>query len=296
MIILIQQYKKYTLEEIKMKKIIATILLGGLLLGMTACGSAPKEVTEDSNETVQEEVKETETEEKEEVTEPTPEPTEEPTPEPTEEPKEDFTRDIAMNKVTDLFNARNELFANGKVDTDLNFLVAAENINGGIELTGITTADGVNTDEDARSKWATVANYFYDYVNNNSGYYDLGEYLTSHTFDEIIDKYSSNLRNESVDTDIVIMAEAPGVLPYLLENLDNLSFGDLISGEECTAASVNDIDVYYEMPILINGEKCGVTAVFDEAGNLLNLITVDEDGWTDDNYRDSTDEVLALEN
>lgn len=277
-----------------MKKIIATILLGGLLFGMTACGSASKEVTEVSNETVQEEVKETETEEKEEVTEPTPEPTEKPTPEPTEEPKEEFTRDIAMNKVTDLFNARNELFKNGKVDTDLNFLVAAETLTGGIELTGIKTADGFNTDEDGYPKFATIINYFYDYVNNGCGYYDLGEYITSHTADEILNKYAKQVYEK--DTDNVIMLEAPGVLPYLLKNLENLSFGDLISGEECTAAPVSDVEVYYEMPILINGEKCGVTAVFDESGNLLNLITVDEDGWSDDNYGDSTNEVLALEN
>ena len=54
--------------------------------------------------------------------------------------------------------------------------------------------------------------------------------------------------------------------------------------------------LHYEMPILINNEKCGVTAVFDESGNLLNLITVDEEGWSDDNYGDSTNEVLALNN
>ena len=42
-------------------------------------------------------------------------------------------------------------------------------------------------------------------------------------------------------------------------------------------------------------QALGVTAVFDESGNLLNLITVDEDGWSDENYGDSTAEVLALE-
>lgn len=280
-----------------MKKIIATILLGGLLFGMTACGSAPKEVTEDSNETVQEEVKETETEEKEEVTEPTPEPTEEPTPEPTEGPKEEFTRDIAMNKVTDLFNARNELFRNGKVETDLNFLVAIEQVCAGIDKyqsTSITTADGISIDGDGTIKWAAVANYFYDYVNNNCGYYDLGEYITTNNSDDILNKYLNG--NVFGDTDNLMMYEAVGIIPYLLENLDNLSFGDLISGEDCTIAPVSDVEVYYELPILICDEKCGVTAVFDESGNLLNLISVDEDGWTDDNYRNSTNEVVALEN
>lgn len=285
-----------------MKRKLAMIcIISTLAFSLTACGNNTDATTPATNETEEASTEEVATTEESvanitSTEKSTPEPVEKQTPEPTEEPTEEFTKDIAEAKVADLFNARNELFANGKVDTDLNFLVAAETLSGGTELTGIATSDAINTDEKAEVKWATVANYFYDYINNNSGYYDLGEYLTSHTYDEIIDRYFSKLRNESVDTDNVVMLEAPGVLPYLLENLDNLSFGDLISGEECTAAPVSDVDVYYEMPILINGEKCGVTAVFDEAGNLLNLITVDEDGWTDDNYRDSTDEVLALEN
>lgn len=285
-----------------MKRKLAMIcIISTLAFSLTACGNSTDATTPATNETEEASTEEVATTEESvanitSTEKSTPEPVEKQTPEPTEEPTEEFTKDIAEAKVADLFNARNELFANGKVDTDLNFLVAAETLSGGTELTGIATSDAINTDEKAEVKWATVANYFYDYINNNSGYYDLGEYLTSHTYDEIIDRYFSKLRNESVDTDNVVMLEAPGVLPYLLENLDNLSFGDLISGEECTAAPVSDVDVYYEMPILINGEKCGVTAVFDEAGNLLNLITVDEDGWTDDNYRDSTDEVLALEN
>lgn len=285
-----------------MKRKLAMIcIISTLAFSLTACGNSTDATTPATNETEETSTEEVATTEESAANitsteKSTPEPVEKQTPEPTEEPKNEFTKDIAEAKVAELFNARNELFANGKVDTDLNFLVAAETLSGGTELTGIATSDAINTDEKAEVKWATVANYFYDYINNNSGYYNLGEYLTSHTYDEIIDRYFSKLRNESVDTDNVVMLEAPGVLPYLLENLDNLSFGDLISGEECTAAPVSDVDVYYEIPILINGEKCGVTAVFDEAGNLLNLITVDEDGWTDDNYRDSTDEVLALEN
>lgn len=285
--------KKY----VKTLVVLATM---ATILSVTACGSKADTEVAKVTETVEEKATTEETTVEATVAEPTeaptPEPTEEPTPEPTEEPQNEFTKDIAEAKVAELFNARNELFKHGKVDTDLNFLVAAETLTGGIELTGIKTADGFNTDEDFRPKHATVTNYLYDYVNKNSGYYELGSYLTSHTYDEIIDKYSSNLRNESVDTDMVTMMEAPGVIPYLLENLDNLTFGDLISGEECTAAPVSDVKVYYEMPILINNEKCGVTAVFDESGNLLNLITVDEEGWSDDNYGDSTNEVLALNN
>lgn len=285
-----------------MKRKLAMIcIISTLAFSLTACGNSTDATTPATNETEEASTEEVATTEESAANitsteKSTPEPVEKQTPEPTEEPKNEFTKDIAEAKVAELFNARNDLFKNGKVDTDLNFLVAAETLSGGIKLTGITTADAVNTDEHAEAKWATVANYFYDYVNNESGYYNLGEYLTSHTYDEIIDRFFSKLRNESVDTDIVTMLEAPGVLPYLLENLDNLSFGDLVSGEDCTAKPVSGIEVYYEMAILLNGEKCGVTAVFDKSGMILNLITVDEDGWTDDNYKDSVDEVLALEN
>lgn len=281
-------------------RILAVITAVTMILFATACGNKADTEVANVTETVEEKATTEETTVEAPVAEPTeaptPEPTEEPTPEPTEEPVVEFTRDIAMEKVVNLFNARNELFKNGKVDTDLNFLVAAETLTGGIELTGVTTADGINTDENMLPKHATVTNYFYDYVNNSCGYYDLGEYLTSHTYDEIIDKYSSNLKNESVDTDMVTMMEVPGVLPYLLANMDNMTFGELlVCDETCKINPVSGVEVCYEMPLLINEEKCGVTAVFDEAGNLLNLITVDEDGWSDDNYGDSTQEVLALE-
>lgn len=281
-------------------RILAVITAVIMILFATACGNKADTEVANVTETVEEKTTTEETTVEAPVAEPTeastPEPTEEPTPEPTEEPVAEFTRDIAMEKVVNLFNARNELFKNGKVDTDLNFLVAAETLTGGIELTGVTTADGVNTDEDNYPKLSTITNYFYDYVNNNCGYYDLGEYLTSHTYDEIIDKYSFNLKNEEWDTEEIIMLETIGVIPYLLTNMDNMTFGELIvCDENCKINPVSGVEVCYEMPLLINEEKCGVTAVFDEAGNLLNLITVDEDGWSDDNYGDSTQEVLALE-
>ena len=279
-------------------RIFAVITAVTMILFATACGNKADTEVANVTETVEEKATTEETTVEAPVAEPTeaptPEPTEEPTPEPTEEPVAEFTRDVAMEKVVNLFNARNELFKNGKVDTDLNFLVAAETLTGGIELTGITTADGVNTDEDGYPKLATIVNYFYDYVNNNCGYYDLGEYLTSHSYDEIVNKYAKF--GETFETDEAMMIEAPGVLPYLLANMDNMTFGELIVCDEtCKINPVSGVEVCYEMPLLINEEKCGVTAVFDEAGNLLNLITVDEDGWSDDNYGDSTQEVLALE-
>lgn len=280
------------------KRIFTTLMTITLIAGLlTGCGATEQPAeTAETTETVDETVEAPElAESAAEPTEaPTPEPTEEPTPEPTEEPVAEFTRDIAMEKVVNLFNARNELFKNGKVDTDLNFLVAAETLTGGIELTGVTTADGVNTDEEGCIKWATIANYFYDYVNNNCGYYDLGEYLTSNTFEDIMNKYLNG--NGLGETDELMMYEVPGVLPYLLTNMDNMTFGELITCDEnCKINPVSGVEVCYEMSLLINEEKCGVTAVFDESGNLLNLITVDEDGWSDENYGDSTAEVLALE-
>ena len=149
-------------------RVLAVITAVTMILFATACGNKADTEVANVTETVEEKATTEETTVEAPVAEPTeaptPEPTEEPTPEPTEEPVVEFTRDIAMEKVVNLFNARNELFKNGKVDTDLNFLVAAETLTGGIELTGVTTADGINSNDNVGIIWISVVNYFYDYV------------------------------------------------------------------------------------------------------------------------------------
>ena len=301
------------------KKNIAVILLCGLIMGMTACGSASGEAVETMNETVEEHVAEemeTEASEEQETTEPThEETTQEETTEEAEEISEEieFDRDMAMTKFTNLLNARNALFANAIEDNDLsnlNFYYIAENLRSALDinLLNIQTKDESNI-LDMKTNWiysTFIQKYFYDYVNNDTGYYSLKEWINSHTEEEIFLLYHSFYgedidEKKSINTNNVIMLEASGLLKYFADNYENMRLGDLRKGDECefdwvsenSSSEISGISVYYELPIYINEEYCGATAVYDEEGNLLNVVT-NEDIWNEDNYIISYDEIMSL--
>lgn len=302
-----------------MKKNIAVILLCGLIMGMTACGSASGEAVETMNETVEEHVAEemeTEASEEQETTETTQEETtQEETTEEVEEISEEieFDRDMAMTKFTNLLNARNALFANAIEDNDLsnlNFYYIAENLRSALDinLLNIQTKDESNI-LDMKTNWiysTFIQKYFYDYVNNDTGYYSLKEWINSHTEKEIFLLYHSFYgedidEKKSINTNNVIMLEASGLLKYFADNYENMRLGDLRKGDECefdwvsenSSSEISGISVYYELPIYINEEYCGATAVYDEEGNLLNVVT-NEDIWNEDNYIISYDEIMSL--
>ena len=301
------------------KKNIAVILLCGLIMGMTACGSASGEAVETMNETVEEHVAEemeTEASEEQETTETTQEETtQEETTEEAEEISEEieFDRDMAMTKFTNLLNARNALFANAIEDNDLsnlNFYYIAENLRSALDinLLNIQTKDESNI-LDMKTNWiysTFIQKYFYDYVNNDTGYYSLKEWINSHTEEEIFLLYHSFYgedidEKKSINTNNVIMLEASGLLKYFADNYENMRLGDLRKGDECefdwvsenSSSEISGISVYYELPIYINEEYCGATAVYDEEGNLLNVVT-NEDIWNEDNYIISYDEIMSL--
>ena len=301
------------------KKNIAVILLCGLIMGMTACGSASGEAVETMNETVDAHVAEdmeTEASEEQETTEPThEETTQEETTEEAEEISEEieFDRDMAMTKFTNLLNARNALFANAIEDNDLsnlNFYYIAENLRSALDinLLNIQTKDESNI-LDMKTNWiysTFIQKYFYDYVNNDTGYYSLKEWINSHTEEEIFLLYHSFYgedidEKKSINTNNVIMLEASGLLKYFADNYENMRLGDLRKGDECefdwvsenSSSEISGISVYYELPIYINEEYCGATAVYDEEGNLLNVVT-NEDIWNEDNYIISYDEIMSL--
>lgn len=278
-----------------MKKLITTLLIGGLMLSMSACGNkADTEAANITEAVVEETATEVPTVEPTEA--PVPEPTEEPSPEPTEEPIEEFTVEEGMNKVVQLINARNDLILNGNYHVEHHFLYGAETISAGFSHAehNLVTADGVSlqelTSENGYIRAAVVANYFYDYANNNSGYYNFSDYVKSHTVEEILSIWGG-IPSEDASTNISIMFEAPGVLEYLLINIETLDHAEMLIGESCTADPVSGIEVYYQIPLTINGETFGVDAVFDKEGNILNIVTDEEDGWSADNYGDCIDEI-----
>lgn len=266
-----------------------------MILSMAGCGNKlDTEVVNETDAVTEETIIEVSTPEPTEV--PIPEPTEEPTPEPTEEPVKAFTVEEGMNKVAQLINARNELILNGDYHVEHHFLYGAETISGGFSHAehNLVTSDGVSlqelTNENGYIRAAVVANYFYNYANSNSGYYNFSDYVTSHTVEEILSIWGG-IPNEDASTNISIMFEAPGVLEYLLINIETLDHAEMLIGENCTADPVSGIEVYYQIPLTINGETFGVDAVFDKDGNILNIITDEDAGWSADNYGDCIDEI-----
>lgn len=266
-----------------------------MILSMSGCANkADTEVVNVTDTVTEETIIEVSTPEPTE--EPTPEPTEEPTPEPTEEPVEAFTVEEGMNKVAQLINARNELILNGDYHVEHHFLYAAETLSGGFMQAenNLVTSDGISIQEDTPEntfiRIATTANYFYNYANNNTGYYNFSDYVTSHTVDEILSIWGGPITGEW-STNNFIMFEAPGVLEYLLINIETLDHAEMLIGENCTAEPVSGIEVYYQIPLTINGETFGVCAVFDKEGNILNIVTEEDAGWSADNYGDCLDEI-----
>lgn len=215
-----------------------------------------------------------------------------------------FTADDAMQKLARLFNARNELYL---LDDPAiyNLLIGAEHDNlgkKGFEM-NVSTSDGISIDlkdgdnEETRInvidlRIALIESYYYNYVNVEQKYYDLYEYVKSHTSDEILHgEHEYSWLCGAEDTNNIVMANVPLVLQYLFQNVDNITAGEIISGDDCTIEVVGE-DVEYEVPILINGEYVGAKMLFDKEGNLLNIATINEEGWSSDRYIDSNGDKI----
>lgn len=306
------------------KKIIATILVGTLVVNaLSGCGSSSQETVETvaqteattletsttntdaetegafedatNNESVQEE--QAQNDETIDVE--------------TESSKEEFNEEQAFNKIAELFNARNELFAQGSLSVDLNFLFgtqAEQKFNGLIIAYGdipLITKDGIDCDNWSdgweNGPWVCVAstlNYFYNYVNNDTGYYSLEQYVQEHTSDEIYNELGIGSRQNGValsgcDT---LMYSAVWTMEYLLKNIDTLEAGNLLVGDTITTewTEVSGIPVYYQLPLIVDGGYTHLDALYDESGNLLNIVYDDVALNNADLWLNCADEITQL--
>ncbi|MDE6663778.1 MAG: hypothetical protein K2K46_10615 [Lachnospiraceae bacterium] len=296
------------------KKFIVTILMCTLLISaLSGCGNSSQETVEtvtQSEETTVETVTETvatdtettDTEAEnthETVTDNESAQEEDLSDTDEQEANEEFTEEDAMHKLALLFNARNELYLQDD-PAIYNLLIGAEHMNAGYgndnSKMNINTSDGVPIDWDdeymadenavniSDVRNAVILNYFYNYVNVDQKYYDIYEYVKSHTSDEILHgdhEYSWFCGVEN--TNNLTMGSVPMSLQYLFQNIDNITAGEVISGDECNIEVIGE-KVEYEVPILINDEYIGAKLLFDVDGNLLNIATITEEGWSNDNY------------
>lgn len=214
---------------------------------------------------------------------------------------EEFNETQAFNKVVQMFNAKLDLFNYGSVNVDLNCLVLSETLGEhtySSDETGSdgkvpTTTDGVVLTDSTWLAMATIQNYFYNYVNVSPEYYSLEDYIKTHTKQEILDTVGLGSNKAGY------MFNALGLLEYLYNNAENLYHGDLLVGDKCTYTAEEigvPEDVYYQLPLLVNGEYIGFDAVYDVDGNLMNIWSTEEADNNDDYWLNCEYEVYAYVN
>ena len=215
---------------------------------------------------------------------------------------EEFNETQAFNKVVQMFNAKLDLFNYGSVNVDLNCLVLAETLGEhgySDDLTGSdgkepATTDGVVIRDSTWLMMATIQNYFYNYVNVSPEYYSLEDYIKSHTNEEILDTAGY------VEGDLkVYMFNAIGLLEYLYNNAENLYHGDLLVGDECTYTAEEvrlPKEIYYQLPLLVSDEYVGLDAVYDEDGNLIDILPTEEVDNDEEYWLNCEYEVYAYVN
>lgn len=192
-----------------------------------------------------------------------------------EEPIEEdsFDKEEAVAKIDKLIEAHDVLLdQNDEFVNDL--LYGAETLSAERDP-DIETSDGINI-KGKEVDTVIVINYFYDYINNDGGYYDLKNYIQTHTYKEINEKYLFSGHCNFWSTE-VILKEAIGLIPYMKQS-DNIEYGDLVEENEIT---MEHADVAYSMTIKCDDHGGDFIAVYDIKGNLLNVFPID-DNW--DNY------------
>lgn len=303
------------------KRFIATILVGTLVVStLSGCGNSSQETVETmaqtETNTVETDAEKTDTEtediletatDNESAQEEQAQNDETIDDEP-ELAEEEFNEEQAFNKIAEMFNARNELFAQGSLSVDLNFLCAAEAYRKYQDIVAegdipLVTKDGIDCNEWGEdfggAPWlctVTMSNYFYNYVNNNTGYYSIEKYVQERTFDEILNDLGIGKYENVDDTNSALMMNAVSLIEYLLQNIDTLEYGELLEGDEITTKwiEVSGNPVYYQLPLLIDGEYSHLDAVYDEDGNLLNVVA-DEVADGNEKYRlNCADEITQL--
>lgn len=310
------------------KKFIATILTGILVIGaLSGCGNSSQEtvetVAQTETNTVETDAKKTDTETEDILETATDnesaqenlsnndeqEQNDETIDVEAELAKEEFNEVQAFNKVVEMFNARNDLFGKGSLSVDLNFLFGTEmnqKFNGLIIAKGdipLVTKDGIdcnNWDEGwDNGPWVcvvTTLNYFYNYVNNGTGYYSLEEYVQNRTSDEIYDDLGIGSHDNINDTNDTLMYQAIWSIEYLLQNVEALEAGELLEGDTITTqwTEISGVPVYYQLPLLIDGEYSHFDVVYGKDGDMLNIVADEIADGNDEYHLHCAEEIEQL--
>ncbi len=275
------------------KKVICLLSTISLLFMLTACGGATNTTAEAVENTT---TVDAPTEETKEVVET-------PTPEPTSEPAEVSTSD-ELKDTEDVYDGVDEEWAANKLQKVKESFDTLMNDNGTKEpesraffclylsdyqdlppIEGLKTSDGLSFGKDTTDLPSVVycyfdvlANYFYNSINKDEEYFDFGEYISSHSSEDMskfmtkaeddIDPNEGAFNSNNISMYNMLWIPALGDGKMTLQNItDDIS----VAHTKILLPDLSYADVVYQCDIYMDDKDTGLKAVFDKDGNLLNL-------------------------
>ena len=137
----------------------------------------------------------------------------------------------------------------------------------------LATSDGIKLNDDALKVYdiycETILNYYNNFINNNSEYYDFGEYITSHSYDEFVKiTFPESFNNN--DYGLYGMRLMNSITNNSV-GITNVTDQITVSSKEVTMPDGTKASAVYQCNITQDGNDTGIIMLFDENGNLLNF-------------------------
>ena len=188
-----------------------------------------------------------------------------------DEPKEDNRKIIAMSKIDKLLEARRVLLQqNTLLDNCVQYDIENVSIKFAEFPGDCVTKDGYWITNNF-AFYAVGAMYYYNYVNNNTGYYDLFDWISEQPSTDYICKTYKISEEYGRTTNDLLMLEAIGVSAFL-DNCKEIKIIDLVETDKYT---ISGIKSSYIINLECDGIK-GLFGVFDKNDNLLNICSSDD--------------------
>lgn len=147
--------------------------------------------------------------------------------------------------------------------------------------TGLMTKDGCYTFT-GKAFMATLQSYYYNYVNNNTGYYDFYEWFCNQESCEAIESLWVGEEGRQEDGSLCMGTWMDGTV-YIMAYLNEVGYDDIYIYYYDNQTYKNDVwyvgsdRIAYALSIAINNEIVAF-AYFDEEGDLLDIRPT-EDWW-----------------
>lgn len=188
-----------------------------------------------------------------------------------DEPKEDNRKIIAMSKINKLLEARRVLLQQNKpIENCVQYDIENVSIKFDEFPGDCVTKDGYWITNNY-AFYAVGAMYYYNYVNNNTGYYDLFDWISEQPSTDYILKTYKISKEYGRTTNDLLMLEAIRLSAFL-DNCKEIKMIDLVETDKYT---ISGIKSSYIINLECDGIK-GLFAVFDKNNNLLNICSPDD--------------------